>query len=432
MTKQKLIYLLVVLAIIGVLYLLSAPEAGDGGKNRSVNLLGAVEGEKVVRVVLEQGDENIELRVKDGVWTIPSRADYPANEERIRSLFLKVFDLSSSQRVPAGTAGIKTLGLDEEGVKGGRSRIRFFNEAGSELGGLYLGQIRQVKDSEGMGKMPSATGQYVRRLNEDQVYLVNLPVTFMSGVSNWLDTNLENVLRSKILTVTQERLGGEGAREVVFKLTRPQSDENANFQLDTTVAPEEELQSAVLTQVVSGLENLRMSDVRQASDEEMKKLTFDAQTVYETDNGLVYRLSTVQDKDKIYAKLQVTFDEKLGKELEAKAAARAEAEKVKDEQEKAAKEAEQKQAAAEEAGSEKAADVKPEGAKPAEPEKPKTTPQLANADEAAKLSARFEPWVFQFASYQGDKFRKSRADLVKKKEKKEEAEKKELPLPPAG
>jgi hypothetical protein len=428
MTKQKLIYLLVVLAIIGVLYVLSAPESGDGAKIHSVNLLSSVQGEKVARLVLEQGDESIELRVKDGSWTVPSRADYPANEERIRSLFLKMFDLSSTQKVPGGSAGIKKLGLDEEGVKGGRSRIRFYDEAGSELGGLYLGQIRQVKDTEGMGKAPSATGQYVRRLNEDQVYLVNMPVTFMSGVSNWLDTNLANVLRSKVLTVIQEKIAGEGAAEVSFKLTRPGLDENANFELDTSIAPDEEVQSAVLAQIVSGLENLRMSDVRQASDEEIKKLKFDEETVYQTDNGLVYRLSTVQEKDKIFAKLQVAFDEKLAKELEAKAAAAAE--KVKQEQEKAAKEAEQKQAAAEQAAAGKTEEGKTEGAKPAEPEKPKAGPQLANADEAAKLSARFEPWVYQFASYQGDKFRKNLGDLVKKKEKKEEADKKEVPLPP--
>ena len=208
---------------------------------------------------------------------------------------------------------------------------------------------------------------------------------------------------------------------MVFELMKPgEKGGDQGLVLKEAPAADEELQSAVLSQIVSGLENLRMNDVMQATDPRVAKLNFDAETVYQSDNGLVFHVVTAQEGSKIYARIRTVFDEALAKKLEARAAAEnAEAEKA-----KAQAKADEAAKKEEEAGKTDTAQpsltvaAAPEQAgKQAEGDKAKAAIQLSNADEALKLNSKFDPWIFEFVSYQGDKFRKNRSDLVKKKEK---------------
>ena len=469
MTTKRLGYLLIVLAVFAALYSVFGTGSRNEGSRQAVNLLASVEGDKVERMVIQQGTESIELARKDSGWTLPQRNDYPANAERVRSLLLKLFDLSTSQLVPAGPAGIKKLGLDQEGVKSGRSLVKFFDGAGQELGGLYLGQVRAGKsDSAQLSGLPgSMTGQFVRKDGSDQVYLIAAPLTLVTSMANWLDTNLVNILRSKVLSVSQKKTSSTGAAELVFELKKPESKEAESLELQPGAAEGEEVQSAVVSQVASSLENLRITDVKPASDTDLQKLNFDQETSYQIDNGLVYHVASAQEKDKIFVKLWVDYDQELAKKLEAEANAKnaeiekAQAEAKAAEEAKKAQEAKEKGAAAQ-ASATPTASAEPGAAAASEPASEKDNNaadgtggddkavleatsaeqdkadnktkevvpekvkvELSSVEEANKLNTKLKSWIFEFAVFQGDKFRKSRADLLKKKEDKEKVDSKD-------
>ncbi|HQH27196.1 MAG TPA: DUF4340 domain-containing protein [Oligoflexia bacterium] len=422
MTQKKLVLLLAALAVLSGFYFMLLPGAGRRHAEH-VNLLAGVDSDQVARFVLEQGVEKLEVRNKDGVWTIPARGDYPASEQEIGKLFFKLFDLVATQKVPAGSEGIKKLGLDEEGIKAGRSRITFFDKEGKQLGGLFLGQLRERRQAPDIPVVPGMTGQFVRLLDEDRVYLVGTPVLFTLLMSEWLDTNLLNVRVGKVLSVVQKVLAGATDEAKAFELVRPAEEDNGkDFMLQPAPGGDEETQATLVSQVASGLENLKFSDVKQADDAVLHNLVWDRETVYLTDSGLVYRVTTAKDQDKVYAKVRVAFDEALAKEIQARAdAKKAEAERLSKDKEaaEAADAAKSQDVQAEQQST--AASPSPSPAPETKPDMPKIEPQLSNSDEAIKQNSRLEPWIFELAAYQGDKFRKSFADLIKKKEIKTEA-----------
>lgn len=424
MTKKTLYILAAALLILGGVYLLvlggQRPQAGEGEKQ----LLSALDSDKIARIVLESGPDKVELESKDGRWVLSARAGYPANKEKVNAFLLKVFDLSTSQEVPADEEGIKKLGLDDEGVKAGRAAVRFYDKEGKELGGVHLGELRK-QENRGPNNFAMASGQFVRETGSSSVYLIPLPLTVSTSVSNWLDTAVADVLQSQIYAVAQES-SEQGVKKPEFELTRDDGAQGEaatkDLQLKGDIAPEEELQRPVLSQVASGLENLTLSDVKQAAPEELAKLNFDKTTTYKVKNGLVYTVTTAQNENKIFARISVAYNQELADELKAWAE-RINA--VEAEKEKAA-EAAKAEAKPEEKLDEKAQEKKDEQPSPADEkgkqkeQKPKVQLQLSSDQEAQKLNASYDAWLYDLASYQGDKFRKGRADLVKPKEKKDE------------
>ncbi len=407
MTKKNLVILVAVMVVLGGLYFLARPRTTQHESQDQVTLLSGIDGEKVAKVSVEQGEGKLELELKDGTWTIPSRAGYAAEGSKVRSLFLKLLDLSTSQSVPAGTAGLKKLGLDDKGVKNGRALVKFFDKDGHELGGVYLGETRKGEKSDEQGPRMTISGQYVRSTKNDRVFLVGLPVNITTAISEWLDTNLMNVLQSKVYEVVQTKIAPDGAKAKVFELV-PESEDGRKegtplaFKPAAPVPVDFDLQKPVISQISSGLENVRFSDVRHADDAEVKDLVFDSETEYQSMDGLVYTVLTSQKGDKIHAKVRVHFDADLVKNLQELYAKRKEDRDKEKEKEK-------------QAHPTPAPGETPTREEVDEPAEKSEQPKFSNADEASKIQARFEPWIYELANYQGQKFRKSADDLMQKK-----------------
>jgi hypothetical protein len=432
MTKQNLTILVILVVILGVVFFILDPKFKDGGKDSNRALLEVVDVERISSIVLEQGESKVELkRDEDGNWTVPSRGNYPAQGNRVKSLLLKIYDLSTSQQIPAGKDGLKKLGLDEAALKGGRARVRIYDREGSELGGLFLGNVREKKSAApGPGGFSPPGGQFVRRTSDEQVYLVSTPLMVVTTLSHWLDTTVANVLQSKVHSVTQRRVGDQ-AGEVEFSLVRKGESLSGDLLLQGEIGEDQELQSSLISQVGAGLENLRIEDVSEASSDNVKDLKYDFETEYQIANGLVYTLRSAEEDDKVFATLSVRYDAELGKKLEEIARREAE-EKKKQEEEAQKKEKEEDESGEESAeGEESSADEKDSGdeekkEEESEEEEAEAKPlvELSSDKEAKEINERYKPWVFQFAKFQGEKFRKNRADLVKKKEKEEKKEEK--------
>jgi hypothetical protein len=400
--------LVVVLLVVLGLYVVTQSE--DAPVKATVSLLGQLDSEKISKVILEHGEDKLELKLSGKTWVLPARHDYPADASKIRAFMLKLFDLSSSQHIPAGEEGLKKLGLVEEELKNGFSRVVFLDAEEKELGGLFLGKVRETKEETPptMGMPVSSSGQFVREISGSGVFLISMPVNVVATVEHWIESNVLNVLRADILRIIAKF--SDGAQD--YRIDRV--EENGALSLDGSFVLQdqksgEKVKGSQITQLSGALENLRLSDVSKFDEAQQTKL--DRTVDFFTKTGLVYSIKTQSKDDKVFARISVHFDEAFAaelKEYEARLKEKLKLEREKKESEKEAAEAEkQTEGAAEPV-------KKAEEEKPAE--EPKVVLQLSSAKGAEKEQERFASWVFELPSYQGDKFRFSYPDLLESEE----------------
>lgn len=411
--KMVSILFLVLLALGGAFYF---AQSGEGGKNKRETffIFQDVKSENISQLKLDQGDTSIVLELREGAWTIPDRAYYPASVSKVKSLLYKALGLEVSQLVTEQESNFEKLGVTDEAVKKGQGKVTFRDKEGKDLSSILFGEHRKKEHDSGLS-MP--TGQYVRRADQKRVYMISEPVTIVTTVSNWLETNLMNVLPSKIYSITQGTNSGE-MEAVDFELTRdPKSktEVTPEFLVKTAIPEGKAVDSGTIGQVRSGLENLRIEDVISVDSEEAKGLAFDGKTIFQLTNGQVITVATAKKDNTVYGKVQVAFDEQLASVLKA------EAEKVAQEAAKAEKE---KKAAEEAAKSQETpgntTNATAETGTTAEQSVAENTapPQidlkLSSTDESVKENSKHEKWVYKLPEYLGKKFRYKLDDLIQK------------------
>ena len=145
--------------------------------------------------------------------------------------------------------------MTDKQVQAGKGLVKLYDTAGKELSGIYLGDNRKAKTSG----MP-ISGQYVRRSDQQQVYLVPEAITVVTTLAYWLDSSLTNVMTAKIESV--EQYAGAQAAAPEFTLVKDSKlgeAGRAQFSLKEGVEGDKKLKDVATTQIPSGLENLATS-----------------------------------------------------------------------------------------------------------------------------------------------------------------------------
>ena len=399
MSQKNLIYLSAVAVLLAVICWFALPGTGQVSSEGSSDekLFADIDSQDIGEIKIEQGTQSVNLQLKDKAWTLPARGNYPADSSKVRALQLKISDLSGSQKIPYAEGSLEKLGVDDDAVKRGMSRITLLDAQSKPLAVLHLGEARKNPRDKSAAAM--LAGQYARRDERKEIYLLPSPMTLNLELSSWLEVNLINVLQTAIFSVMQTKTTETG-EEVLFELVRtgnidPQV-KAPQLALADGLPEGKTLQQSVVVQIRSGLENLRIADVYPEKSDEVKNLKFDFSSYYKTSNGLVYHVSTAQSGEKTFLKLSVTFDAELAKVL-------AEAERLKQEALKAA-----------------ATPTPTPTAKNKDEDEPaRRTPETASSElklsdeaEAAKLTAQFKPWIYELPSYQARKLRNTKTDLT--------------------
>lgn len=403
MNQLRMFQLSAVLVVLAGLFLLT--QSNDRTtQSRPVTLLGDLKGEEINRLMLQQGQTSLELAAKQGNWVIPVKSEYPADSGKVRSLLLKLLDLTATQKVPSSADNLDALGVADNSTEKSFSRVTLMDNTGKELGGLLVGSSRKGKTG---GVVGPSRGQYVRRVGTKDVYLIGEALTINATPEYWLDTELLNVAQSSVRSVEQLKVSPEGeTRDFLLE----HADADVPFSaISTKVTPplegDAKIDDSILSQILSGIENLRVKDVvtPQETKETLKDVAFDKATVYPTSSGNVYKILSAEKADKGYIKIEVRFDPEIAKLSEAEVKARNEKRQKEFEEKKAEKE----KADAEKKGEDKKKDESEEKFVP-------ETAMLSNTAEAERIQARFNDWVFLLEKYQLEKFRHVQADLAKK------------------
>ncbi|MBO1079530.1 DUF4340 domain-containing protein [Roseomonas haemaphysalidis] len=178
----------------------AAPDAGDAPlmfQNLAARLAGAA------RIELRQGAQSVALVKRDReTWVLPDRQDYPAHGEKVRELLVGLTELRLSERRTSDAAQLDRLGLEDPNAPGSTATLlRVMDQAGVPIAELVVGRRRMRTQ----GNAPETV--YVRRPAENQAWLAEGRLPLDADPQLWIDRDLANIARERILKVDATRLG---------------------------------------------------------------------------------------------------------------------------------------------------------------------------------------------------------------------------------
>lgn len=377
------------------------PERGEEG--RQVLLPALAEGVNDVTGlrVTGAGDELLwEARREGEAWVMANRGGYPADFSRLRELLLK---LSRAQVIEAKTANPALY--DRLGVQ---------DVSAADAEGLkveVLGIDPPLALIVGRAN-PQSNGNFVRRADEAQSWLVDTALPIQREPAQWLQRELSQLPVSRVQRV--EIVHADGDR---VELVR--SDESgSDFRIGNVPRGREAGIAYLADSTAALLSDLSLDEVAPAAEWPLPE---DADEIsrarFELDDGLVYRLDAWRDEERTYAQIAVELDEARAREAIAAAQSRLRADW---EAQQAALDAKGEEGeAAQEAGEGEAAADAAEAIAPAAPlavTDPEADAAARLADLAAErdaANARYAGWSFTLPSHKASNFNRRLSAYLK-------------------
>ncbi|MCH2182557.1 MAG: DUF4340 domain-containing protein [Mariniblastus sp.] len=228
--------------------------------------------------------QRFKVEQDDGLWTIPSHYDYPAEAaDRLAATATSVMGLTRESLVGRVKGDHERLGvldpLDEETLdpESAGQRISIKDSSGDVLVDLIVGKQAGERTPDPLGAFDDAPmGQdfyYVRRPDETQTYKVLLDIDLSTRFADWIRPDLLQIDPPEVRQISIDNY--EMKEERSNPLAAPQLFKMQGEQLDLTrmgdVGPwnlvgfdekTETLDSARVDELVAGLDELTIVGVR--------------------------------------------------------------------------------------------------------------------------------------------------------------------------
>ena len=281
----------------------------------------AIDWPKLNKVVLSKNSNDLEIvKSEKGTWELPQKNNFPASEVMMRSLFLKLMDISTSEKIQVSPSGIEKLGLNESGKASGHGIISL-SYPESEAGKIFLGALRSRK-GETMENEIALTGEYVRFSQSDQVFILPMAINLQTDVKEWLS---KDILDEKLADVYEFVVyhKSEDSKELVESYAAVRDDklflkDEAKFVLKKPLADGKEAKSSLINEVGQSLENLTLEDVEPSSKDEFKTIAIDGKVVYKLMDGEVIEVNSFRLEERHFVKISTILDTSLAKDISEK------------------------------------------------------------------------------------------------------------------
>ncbi len=237
--------------------------------------------DSVTRIELADADSAITLeRGEDGLWRHPDKDNYPASVRPLRALFE---GLRGLQALTPKTANPEWHGfLDLEAPEqGGKSvRISLSDQSGNRLAGLLLGKPDETGEVSGRDRF------HVRRIDDNQTWLVSGQLPRDMDVADWLDTQLfeitrQDIHRTEITLATKEP----------FTLQLPDR-QSADYSLSPLPEGRTLREPYIVNGIATAITNIDIEDV--LPRDALGVFTFVGTFTYQTFDGLVIDVEQMQ------------------------------------------------------------------------------------------------------------------------------------------
>ena len=254
----------------------------------------AAKANAIASVRIETNGAAFTLKRDGETWILPERDGYAVDVDQARRLLLELVALRITESRTANPALHAELDLDGAAKDQKAIRLTLADANNGALADLLIGRSR-------FGRQGTAgDGTFVRRQNENQVYLARGRVAPERDAAKWLDRRVMNVERERIASIELTAIDGEhlsaGKKSPAdndIELARVPDGQKVKSEFDVNL-------------LSSAFEGLDLEDVRKAEG-----LDFDAsreRAVYKTFDGLKIEIALAQDRDTRWARITASFE----------------------------------------------------------------------------------------------------------------------------
>lgn len=246
----------------------------------------------------------IEVRRHDGTllirrngrdeWVLPAKADHPVRPERVRELLVGLTELRLVEPRTADPEMLDRLGVEDPTREGATSSLlRVLDAQGGVIAELIVGRRRMRVQ----GNVPESV--YVRRPGENQAWLAEGRLPLDSDPNLWIDRDLANIPRERVLSVAVTREG-----EPPLLLRRGGDTDSKLAVVEPAETPE--LDEISLDEVARGFEFLTFLDVRREADIPGERL---GEGRFELTDNLSITVVAHKDGEQFWVRLSAEGDE---------------------------------------------------------------------------------------------------------------------------
>jgi hypothetical protein len=234
--------------------------------------------DKVSRISLtgKNGEELIFERNEDS-FTLGNFSNYPVKGPEITDLIYKISSITVKEKV-SGKKHSK-YGVDK---KSATYRMRFFDNKGSEILGVYVGNSY------------NEVGNYIRREGQEQIYLTEGVFEVPLDKNSFVEKNILDFDKDKVKRLD---LGSE----VVIEKNNEGWIING---LDKSKYKEEQVDEAV-----TELSQVQFDNFYPETDTRVSNLSFTRGASIVLNNKMIYKLALARDKDKYFIKAQASLED---------------------------------------------------------------------------------------------------------------------------
>ena len=361
MNKPMFVALLLALVLGGLAWKISVDKAPQTEVTHSALYLGLIDKlNDVTRIELRSAKSAATLNRNNEQWSVANRDNFPAEGKAVKRLLLQLADLEIVEAKTSLSDNYGRIGVAEPGDGSDSLQVELYGAKDKQLLAVIVGKIRDG----GQKKQ-----RYVRRVGEQQSWLVNGTVDGTADPITWLDARIADVDTARVRRV--EITPHEGPAVVIEK-ARPQDN---FFDLQNVPSGRVTRSKSLVSSLGALLLDLRFNSVASAvRHAEVKPLR---RAIVQTFDGLLVRGEEFETDGKTYARFDFDYDPQLVHNDLGKDAAAA-----------------------------------PAAAVPATDNPPGDAAKETVEREAARLKARVTGWVYELPDYKTRLLNKRLDDLV--------------------
>jgi hypothetical protein len=199
------------------------------------------------------------VEFKDGLWRIPSHYSYPADaKDRLAKTAAGVIGIKKDDFRTDNTADHEACGvidpLDETALtlKGRGKRVTFKGKNDKVLADFIIGH--QVEGVKGF--------RFVRVPGQKRVYAVKMDIDLSTKFSDWIETDLLQVDKEAITRVALHDYSIDENTLALLQRDILTLNRNDNTWAANKMAPDQEVDSARMYELLTALDELTIVDVR--------------------------------------------------------------------------------------------------------------------------------------------------------------------------
>ena len=201
---------------------------------------------------LRRGNVTVNLKRRDGNWTVVEKGGYPADQARVRKLLLQLAELELVEPKTDRPELLARLDLDDP-ANGKSTLVVAGDRNGALVGQLVIGR-RRPSDIEG-----GEEGVYVRKPDSEQAWLARGSFALGGDALSWLDRRIIDIPPARVASVVLTAPDGNSV--VVARGSADQPFAIDGLAPDAKPKPDEALAAPA-----GALEALDLDDVKPASE----------------------------------------------------------------------------------------------------------------------------------------------------------------------